>query len=324
EARIFARSASDDKAGVFGLLAAIEAIHANKLQLTSNLKFLFEGEEEAGSPHLNEIIGSNRAKLNADAWIMCDGPLHQSGRRQVVFGVRGDVNVDLTVYGAKRPLHSGHYGNWAPNPAMRLAKLLASMKDENGNVTIDGWYDDVQPLTENEKHALSEVPAVEAQLQKELRIAKPDGAGESLMDLLQKPSLNINGMNSADIGKAARNVIPTTATAVLDLRLVLGNDVKRQFRKLRDHIQKQGYYVIDYDPTDSEREEHALIARVNMLPGGYNAQRTSMDLPISKFVIHAVQSTSADPIINLPTLGGSLPLSIIVKETEVPTITIPI
>lgn len=324
ETRIYARSASDDKAGVFGLLTAMEAIRANKLSPSSNLKFLFEGEEEAGSPHLNEIIAANQTKLNADVWIMCDGPTHQSGRKQAVFGVRGDVNVDLVVYGARRPLHSGHYGNWAPNPAMRLSKLLATMMDDNGYVTIAGWYDDVQPLTESEKRALSEVPPVEVELQKELGIAKPDGAGASLMDLLQKPSLNINGMSSADIGSTARNVIPTTATAVLDLRLVLGNDVQRQIQKLIEHIKKHGYFVIDHEPTDTERQEHALIARVNARPGGYNAQRTSMDLPISKFVIQAMQSTTDQPIIKLPTLGGSLPLSIIVKETGIPTITIPV
>src|SRR5262245_2788373 len=144
EWRLYARSASDDKAGVMAILTAFDALKANGLAASSNIKFVFEGEEEAGSPHLGEIIKLNKELLESDAWIICDGPVHQSGVKQVVFGARGDVNVDLTVYGAKRPLHSGHYGNWAPNPALLLARLLATMKDDSGRVTIDGWYSDVE------------------------------------------------------------------------------------------------------------------------------------------------------------------------------------
>jgi acetylornithine deacetylase/succinyl-diaminopimelate desuccinylase-like protein len=324
ESRIFGRSSSDDKAGVFGLLSAIDALRATKSTVTSNLKFVFEGEEEAGSPHLNDIIRANHDLLKSDLWIMCDGPVHQSGRKQVVFGVRGDVNVDVTVFGPRRPLHSGHYGNWAPNPAMKLTRLLASMQDENGKVTIAGWYDDVKPLNDAEKRALTNVPAVEGLLQKELGLAKPDGSGKSLVELLQQPSLNINGMTSAQTGKESRNVIPTTATAALDLRLVLGNDYNRQVQKLIAHIQKQGYFVIDRDPTDEERQKYPLIARVNQRPGGYNAQRTPMDLPIARLIADAVQSTSEETIVKLPSLGGSLPLSIITQNTGVPAITIPI
>src|SRR4029078_6718734 len=132
EWRLYARSASDDKAGVFAILTALEVLRAKGIAPTVNIKFLFEGEEEAGSPHLKEILSRNRELLKADAFIVCDGPVHQSGRKQVVFGVRGVTSVDLTVYGANRPLHSGHYGNWSPNPALTLARILASLKDERG------------------------------------------------------------------------------------------------------------------------------------------------------------------------------------------------
>ncbi|PYS74069.1 MAG: peptidase M20, partial [Acidobacteria bacterium] len=132
EWRLYARSASDDKAGVMAILTAFDALKANSIGPTSNIKFVFEGEEEAGSAHLGEIIQLNKDLLEADAWIICDGPVHQSGVKQVVFGARGDVNVDVMVYGAKRPLHSGHYGNWVYNPAMQLARLLATMKDDDG------------------------------------------------------------------------------------------------------------------------------------------------------------------------------------------------
>src|SRR5678815_2734178 len=139
-------------------LVAIDALKAASLAPTVNIKLVFDGEEEAGSPHLGDIIRGNAALLAADAWIICDGPVHQSGRKEVVYGVRGDVNVDITVYGANRPLHSGHYGNWAPNPAMQLARLLSSMKDDAGRVLIRGWYADVTPLGAAEKKAIRELP----------------------------------------------------------------------------------------------------------------------------------------------------------------------
>ena len=324
EWRLYARSASDDKAGVMAILIAFDALRAQKLTPSVNLKFLFEGEEEAGSSHLGEIIDRHKELLEADAWIICDGPVHQSGRKQIAFGVRGDQNVDLTVYGAKRPLHSGHYGNWAPNPAMTLARLLATMKDETGRVTIAGWYDGVEPLGPAEQRAIAEAPAYDDELRAQLGLARTEGNGKLLMDLINQPSLNINGISSGDVGALARNVIPTTATVVLDLRLVKGNDHRRQVQNLIDHVRKQGFHVVDRDPTEAERKQYGLIAKVVPRKGGYNAERTRMDHPISVALIEAVQSTSRDPIVKVPTMGGSLPLSIITDHLRTVTITVPI
>ena len=324
EWRIYARSASDDKAGVMAILTAFDALKAKGMATTSNLKFLFEGEEEAGSPHLAEIIGLHKQLLEADAWIICDGPVHQSGKKQVVFGARGDTNVDITVYGAKRPLHSGHYGNWAPNPALLLARLIASMKDDTGRVTIAGWYDDAEPLGEVERRAISEAPQYDDELKHQLGLNRTEGAGKSLLELINLPSLNINGISSGDVGVLARNVIPTTAAAVLDLRLVRGHDYRRQVERLTEHIRRQGFYVVGQDPTDAERSDHPLIAKVVHRVGGYNAERTRMDLPISIAVVEAVQSTSTDPIVRLPTSGGSLPLSIITENLRTVTFSVPV
>jgi len=324
EWRLYARSASDDKAGVMTILAAVDALKANETTPTSNIKFFFEGEEEAGSPHIAEIINLHKELVQADAWLICDGPVHQSGRKQVVFGVRGDTNVDVTVYGANRPLHSGHYGNWSPNPAMLLAKLLSSMKDQSSRVTIAGWYDDVEPLGEVERRAIAQAPQYDDELKTQLGLARTENAGRSLLELLNEPSLNINGMSSGDVGPLARNVIPTTATAVLDLRLVKGNHYRRQVERLIDHIRKQGFYVVDDNPTDVERRKYPLIAKVVHRSGGYDAERTRMELPISLAVIRAVQATSAEPIVKLPTSGGSLPLSIITDNLRTLTITIPV
>ncbi len=322
--RIYARSTSDDKAGVFAILNAYEALAKNGLAPTSNLKFFFEGEEEAGSPHLDQILEKHKALLGSDLWIICDGPVHQSGRKQIVFGVRGDAHIDLTVYGPKRPLHSGHYGNWAPNPALMLAKLLASMKDDKGRVTIKGFYEDVTPLTASEKKAMQEVPSVDEQMKKELGLTSIEIPGTRLTEAISQPSLNINGMQSGNVGKMASNQIPTYATAVLDMRLVLGNDAQRQQQKVVEHIKAQGYQVIDHEPTDQERTQYEKLIKV--IPGedGYNAHRTSMDLPIAQKVIKAVQATTSDPLVLQPTSGGSLPLYLFKQYLNATTMTVPI
>lgn len=322
--RIYGRSTSDDKAGVFTILAAYDALVNMKVKPTANLKFFFEGEEEAGSTHLSEILERHKDRLRSDLWIICDGPVHQTGRKQVLFGVRGDVNLELKVFAAKRPLHSGHYGNWAPNPALMLARLLTSMKDDDGNVLIKGFYDDVTPLTDLEKQALARIPSVDAQMQQELGFITPEGGGKPLADLLMRPSLNINGFASANIGKLAANVIPTSATAALDLRLVLGNDAQRQVQKVIDHVKAQGYYVTQQESiTDEERAKYPRIARI-IPKSGYNAQRTRMDLPIAQTVVKAVQSTVKGDIVLQPSLGGSLPLYLFDQILKTPTITVPI
>jgi acetylornithine deacetylase/succinyl-diaminopimelate desuccinylase-like protein len=324
EWRIYARGASDDKAGVDAILNAYDAINKSGLTPGCNLKFFFEGEEEAGSPHLNEIMQNNKALLQADLWIMCDGPVHQSGKKQIAFGVRGDTHLDLTVYASKRPLHSGHYGNWAPNPAMMLVELLASMKDEKGRVTIKGFYDDVTPLSSSEKKALDEVPSVDEQMKAELGIGAVEMQGLTLSEAINQPSLNINGIQSGNVGKMASNQIPTYAAAVLDLRLVLGNDWKRQQQKVIDHIKAQGFYVTGKEPADEERNKYAKIIKV--IPGddGTNAQRTSMDLPIIQKVIAAVKLTTSDQVVLQPTMGGTLPLFLFERYLNAKTITVPI
>jgi len=198
------------------------------------------------------------------------------------------------------------------------------MKDDNDLVTIKGFYDDVIPLTAAEKKALQEVPPVDEQMKKELGIPMNEIPGKTLEESINLPSLNINGIQSGNVGKMASNVIPTTATAVLDLRVVPGNDWQRQQQKLVDHIRSQGYYVIDHEPLDEERQKYIKIIKV--IPGkdGYNAQRTSMELPIAKNVIAAVISTTADRVVLMPTMGGSLPLFLFEKYLQAKTITVPI
>ncbi len=322
--RLYARASSDDKAGVYAIIQAYETILQSNQKPTINIKFLFEGEEEAGSINLDEIFHRNTAKLSADLWVICDGPRHVSGKKQVVFGVRGDVNLDLKVYGSKRPLHSGNYGNWAPNPAMRLAQLLASMKDKNGKIIIPGFYDDVTPLSESEKKAIALVPNIESILKEDLALGLPDGNGKNFLELLSLPTININGMASGNIGAMASNQIPTDATAVLDLRLVKGNDVNKQIEKIKTHVKNQGYTVLDHEPSDDERKQYPLIAKITARAGGYNAQRTPMDLPIAQRVVQAIKTTVDYDIIRIPSAGGSLPLFLFEKILGAQPISVPI
>lgn len=321
--RLSGRGSADDKAGVMTILNGYDALVKNGIPLTHNIKFFFEGEEEIGSPHLDEIFKKNKDKLQADLWIIADGPRHVSGKKIIPFGVRGDVNMNLTIYGAKRPLHSGNYGSWAPNPALLLVQLLASMKDEKGNVLVKGFNDDVIPLNASEKEALSKIPNIEETLKKELGIAEPEGGGKSFLELLHMPTLNINGIRSADVGELAANIIPSKAEATLDLRLVLGNDVQRQIGKVVKHIESKGFHVIDHEPTDEERMKYGKLIKITHSEG-YPAQRTSFDIPIVKKVIKAVQSTVDYPVILLPSAGGSLPLYLFEKTLNTKVISVPV
>ena len=184
-------------------------------------------------------------------------------------------------------------------------------------------YDDVVQLTALEKKALAEVPNIEETLKQELGIAEPEGNGKSFLELLHQPTLNINGIQSANVGNLAANIIPVKAEAALDLRLVLGNDVNRQVQKLIRHIESKGYYVLDREPNDDERLKYAKIIKITR-GIGYNAQRTPMDLPIAQNIIKAIQSTVDYPVISLPSAGGSLPLIVFEQKLGAKVISIPV
>ena len=320
--RIYARSSSDDKSPIVALLAAIDALRAQRIPLGVNLKVIFEGEEEAGSTNLQRTLELHKNLLSGDLLITADGPVHQSGRPLVFFGNRGDIGLDITVYGPVRALHSGHYGNWAPNPAMELSRLLASMKDENGRVLIDGYYDDVLPLTEIERQALALMPDNDAELQRELGIVKPEGAGKKLVELINEPSLNIRGLRSAYVGEHAQNVVPEKAEASIEARLVKGEDPQKKFEQIAGFMRKQGFYIVDHEPTMEERREHAHIAKI-INEGGYRATRTAMDLPVSKALVQVVQGASGGDAVIAPTLGGSVPMYIF-EDLGLPWIGVPI
>lgn len=323
EQRIFARSAGDDKAAIFAQLAALDALKASGTALHANIRFVWEGEEEAGSPHLEQILQANRDLVHGDIWLVCDGPVDQSGKQTVVFGARGDAHLEITLYGPHHGLHSGHYGNWAPNPAMMLAQLLAGMKDENGRVLIPHFYDGIAPLSAAEKQALAHAPVNDPMLMDAFWLGHVDGNGAHLLELINEPSLNINGLSSAQTGPHAANVIPPSALADIDLRLVVGIDWKVQQQRVIDYVRSRGYFVVDHDPSKQELISHFRVAKIVSDPASYNAVRTPMELPIAREVVEAVAKARGD-VVPLPTMGGSVPLGAMERAAQTRTITVPI
>lgn len=323
ESRLYARSAGDDKAPVAALLAALDALDEAGIRPSVNLKFFFEGEEEQGSPHLAQMLAQYRDLLAADLWLFCDGPVHQSRRPQIVFGARGVTGFEITVYGARRELHSGHYGNWAPNPAFDLARLLASMKDADGRVLVADFERGMEPVGDLERRALADSPPVDADLRRELWLGRTDRSPERLEEAILHPSLNIRGLASAAVGEGARNVVPDRATAALDIRLVKGLDPGTMVDRVIAHVRAQGYFVTENEPTEEERTSHPRVARIARETGGYRAIRTRMDLPEARRVVAAIEAAHGS-IVRLPTLGGSLPLAAFDDVLGVPLLIVPI
>ena len=250
--------------------------------------------------------------------------MHQSRQPQLVFGVRGVTGMEVTVYGAARSLHSGHYGNWAPVPGQTLSHLIASMKDEEGNVLIDGFYDTVEPLSEFERLELSKIPDVDIGLKNELGLAYTEGGGRSINERLLLPSLTIKGLASGNVGSKARNVIPNSATVALGVRLVKGNEPEDMLDKVEAHIRKEGFHIVYDDPDMATRLKYPKIAKVDRRGSGYIASRTSMNDPYAQEIINATRSFVGDDLILMPSLGGSLPIYLFTDYLKKPVIIVPV
>lgn len=322
--RIYARSASDDKAPIIALIAAVDALKAAGIGYTSNIKLFFDGEEEAGSPHMKTFLEKYHTLFDdITVWLLCDGPVFQTGDPSLKFGGRGVTDMELTVYGPVRPLHSGHYGNYAPDPGFMLSQLLASMKDANGNVIIDHYYESVEPISDFEREQLKKVPNIEALLKEDLGINFTEGNGQPLFERLLLPSLTVKGMLSGNVGALARNVIPSTAVAALSLRLVKGNDPEKMLDLVEAHIRKQGWHIVYSDPDHETRMKYPKIVKVDRATFGFPAAKISMDHPDILPVIQSVRSFTGDKLVLLPSEGGSNGIfSLLIDGLKKPTISV--
>lgn len=324
ESRIFARSAGDDKAPAVALQSALLALDAAGISPSVNLKVFMEGEEEAGSPNLRAMLDAHKEKLQADLWLFCDGPAHQSRRWQLVYGVRGSYGFNLTVYGANRPLHSGHYGNWAPNPIMLLTDLIATMRDNRGSVFVGGFYDQVRALSVAEVAAINASPRMDDVLVAELGIGRPET--EHRLELaITRPGMNLRGISSGGVGEYSRNAIQTSATASIGLRLVPDQTPAYLESAIEAHIREQGFHLISDEPTDEDRRTHERLARIEWSSsGGYPAYRADFDHPMAQRISAILGDLSDGTLIQTPTMGGSLPIYIVGEVLDTPVLILPV
>jgi len=320
--RLFARSSGDDKGAIVAMLAALDALRGMGVKPAINLRFFFEGEEEAGSPHLAEYLKKYPEVSRPNAWVFCDGPVHQSRRMELVFGARGTIGLELTVYGPIKALHDGHYGNWVPNPVVRLTHLIDSMRDENGRILIKGFYDNVRPPSAAEKEALAKIPDVEADLRREFQIVNTEGEGKPLNELIMQPALNLRGIEAGHVGGQAANQIPTEARASIDFRLVPDETPESIKGLVERHLTEQGYTIVRDTPDAAARQSKAKLVKVGW-DSGYPASRTPLDLPLSRELADLMFAAKHEPVL-LPTSGGSLPMHLFEEASKAPVIVFPI
>ena len=323
EWRLYARSASDDKAPIVAMLVALDALRASGMSPAVNLKFYFDGEEEAGNGHTRALLERHAALLASDGWVFGDGPVHQSRRQQVVFGVRGVTDVVITAYGATRALHSGHYGNWAPNPAVILANFVASLRDVDGKILVPGYYDDVRPLTAADRRALRTVPNVDDALRRELGLGATEAHNARLAERIMQPALNVRSFHAGPTGAAA-NAIPTEAMVSIDFRLVPDERPERIRALVEAYATKQGYTVLHAAPDSATRANHGKLLRFEWGAEGYPGQRTRADTPLARGVVQAVTDALGAPVIEVPILGGSLPTYLFADVLHAPLVVVPI
>lgn len=322
EWRIFARSASDDKSPFVMFLTALGEQRKHNVQIPYNLKVILDFEEEKGSPRLAGAVEHYKEALQSDMLLIFDGPKHISNQPTITYGARGITTISVKIYGPTFPLHSGHYGNYAPNPALRLAQLLSSMKDEEGRVTIPGFYEGIH-FDEKTKAILASVPDNENEFRVKLGIGNTDKVGNNYQESIQYPSLNVRGMGSGWIGSEARTIVPATATAEIDIRLVVESPPQRQIDLVRNHIKDQGYLILGRKPTSKERFDNPKICQFTN-NRAYAAFRTDMDSPLGIWAYETIKSEFGGEPIRVRTLGGSVPISPFIQSLNVPAVIIPL
>lgn len=317
--RVYARGSGDDKASIQALISAFDALKASGIKPSVNIKLLYEGEEEQGSPHFGKIVELNRDLLKADALIMGDGPMHQSGRQMVGFGNRGIVGFTLTVYGPLQPLHDGHYGSFAPSPSVMLARLIASLRDDDGKILIPGIYDDVIPPTAADEAAIVAMPPVEAELKRNFGLGRNIGPAR-LAEGYLKPTLNVRSIHVGDEGPDAANAIATEGFASFDIRLVQGETPARVHQLVENYLGSLGWTIVRSAPDLQTRLAHPKIVKLDWDAGESVAARTPLDLPAAKAVVASIGRTVGYEPIQLPSSGGSSGIAEAVDQLHTPMI----
>ena len=320
EWRIFARSASDSKGPAISFISALEILKENKLRPRFNIKVIMDFQEEMGSPFLAKAVSQNKGILNADMLFIMDGTRHVSNLPTLTFGARGIATAKIKFFGAKNNLHSGQYGNFAPNPVFNAAKLVGSLKDENGKVVIPGFYNGID-LSEAKKSLINSVPEDIEKIKQRLGIAKPDVVGATYQEALQYPTLNIRGLRAGWVDGEVRTIIPSEVIVEIDMRLVPESDGKRLMGLLKDYIQDQGYHLVNSTPTEEERRIYPKLASFDYTLGSLPFQ-TPMDSDIGRLLNRGMKKVFGDKVVNMQTTGGSQPIASFINTLGISAVSI--
>ncbi len=321
DTRLYARSASDDKGPIVMLLHALDQLAERGSVVATHIKVILDGKEERGSPGLALKIARVRELLAADFLLVVDGPAHFTNQPTLMFGCRGMARLTLTTYGPAAPQHSGHFGNVAPNPVFALADLLASMKDDRGRVQVEGFYDRVV-ISPEERAMIDAAPDDPAALRQRLQVPALEAVGSSYQEALQYPSLNVRRLRSP-LFEGTRTIVPDRAEAEIDIRLVPETGGQELIQRIAAHVRDQGFYVVEREPTREERLQHARIATVAGRLGVPPFQ-TPRDSEIGRFLVAALQDEYGEPPIQIPLMGGTVPITPFIKLLGFPAVIVPL
>lgn len=306
DGRIYARGAGDNKGQLMAQLLGLKTNQALYGELPINVKFIFEGEEELGSVHLAEFVENHKELLEADLVYTSDGSSHNSGDPLILLGVRGVLTLEMTAKGADFDNHSGNTGNIVPNPAWKLMRLLNTMRDDDGKVLVDGFYDKIRKPSDKEMELLKRLPYDQQDIAEKIGYADLDIDGASYYHkLTMEPTFNIAGIESGYTGKHAKTIIPSTATVNMDIRLVADQDPEDVFKKIEDHVKK-------VDPSVAVTYKGAM-----------RPSRTPAELEIVQTVTDAVgHAYGKEPLVQ-PSMPGSLPDYVWTEILNTPSIIMP-
>ncbi|WP_296705602.1 M20/M25/M40 family metallo-hydrolase [Algoriphagus sp.] len=320
EWKVFARSASDSKGPTMAFLSALDILQKKGISPAVNLKFILDFQEEMSSPELAKVVSDNKKLFEADGILIMDGTRHFSNLPNLAFGARGIATITLKVFGAKNNLHSGQYGNFAPNPVFTASRLLSAMKDETGKVLIPGFYDGVN-FSESDLKAMAAVPESLEQIQDELGIAKAEKVGNSYQEAMQFPSLNIRGMRAAWVGDEVRTIIPSEAIIEIDMRTVKETPAERQIELVREFIVGQGFHIVSGEPTDEDRKAYSKIISFDYRIGS-EPFRAEMESSFGNWLEKGMSVVFGDNYIKTRLTGGSQPMAPFINILGVPAVSV--
>lgn len=307
--RVYARGTGDNKGQLLAHVFATRSLMAARGQVPCTLKFIFEGEEEMSSVHLPSFLKRERDRLRGDLLFTADGPMDVTGRPIVNFGCRGMLYLEIEANGANRDAHSGHYGGLFPNPAWELVQLLATIRGADGRCLIPGFYDRVRPMTEQEKAYLADIPFDRAAFLRDNALHHLDPAAErgvtAFDGVMTLPTCNLAGLTSGYGGKGSKTVLPSTAVAKIDMRLVKDQDPEELWPLVQAHV-----------------AQHAPHITVRKL-GAMRPAKTPVELPVSQAVIRAVEQTYSQRPIVIPLTGATGPYAMFEDALGIPKAGVP-